>query len=55
MAGDDNSAAVGLGILGGLAAAGLFYYLFGPRCRKCNALLPPGAARCPNCGAVIAR
>jgi hypothetical protein len=46
----DSDPAVGLGILGGLAASGLYYYLFGPRCRRCWALLPPGAVRCGGCG-----
>jgi len=45
----------GIEILGGLAACGQFYFLFGPRCRfkRCAALLPPGAARCPECGRKI--
>jgi len=49
---EEQRAINGLNTLGGYAAAGLFYYLFGPRCRskRCNALLPPGASMCHICG-----
>jgi hypothetical protein len=51
----DDGAAIGLGILGGLAAAGLFYYLYGPRCQRCYSLQPPGATICENCGKAVCR
>jgi len=51
----DDGAAIGLGILGGLAAAGLFYFLYGPRCQRCNSLQPPGAVRCEYCGKAVKR
>ena len=52
-----DNAVIGLGMLGGMAASGLFYYLFGPRCqyKRCNALLPPGANRCPVCERIVKR
>jgi hypothetical protein len=46
----DDLLALGIGIIGGLAAVAILSALFKPKCPVCHKIISNGISRCPHCG-----